>query len=197
MTPENGKPELKTRKEKIQWFLDEIDSYKEDMGKWYTVLFRRILPIILFIMPLFAECKFFYQFVADRYLSGIFSSNDLTPVYVLWPISILFFTVILIFLPRFGTFCEFILGPFYILLAFKMSYINTAFGYFTIISVSVFMFMKLVFLIFEIMYRIVFRGEKAPKVYQGDDDIVFQEIFKKISKTLAFTVIKCYNSNDE
>ena len=173
MTPENGKPELKTRKEKIQWFLDEIDSYKEDMGKWYTVLFRRILPIILFIMPLFAECKFFYQFVADRYLSGIFSSNDLTPVYVLWPISILFFTVILIFLPRFGTFCEFILGPFYILLAFKMSYINTALGYFTIISVSVFMFMKLVFLIFEIMYRIVFRGEKAPKVYQGDDDIVF------------------------
>lgn len=197
MTPENGKPELKTRKEKIQWFLDEIDSYKEDMGKWYTVLFRRILPIILFIMPLFAECKFFYQFVADRYLSGIFSSNDLTPVYVLWPISILFFTVILIFLPRFGTFCEFILGPFYILLAFKMSYINTALGYFTIISVSVFMFMKLVFLIFEIMYRIVFHGEQAPKVYQGDDDIVFQEIFKKISKTLAFTVIKCYNSNDE
>ena len=179
MTPENGKPELKTRKEKIQWFLDEIDSYKEDMGKWYTVLFRRILPIILFIMPLFAECKFFYQFVADRYLSGIFSSNDLTPVYVLWPISILFFTVILIFLPRFGTFCEFILGPFYILLAFKMLYINTAFGYFTIISVSVFMFMKLVFLIFEIMYRIVFRGEKAPKVYQGDDDIVFRKNFQK------------------
>lgn len=167
------KPKFKDRREKIQWYLDEIDSYKEDMGKWYTVFIRRVLPFLIFVIPLNIIAFRFYSFVADRYLGGIFSSADSTPGFVLWIISVFIFLVILIFLPRFATFCEFILGPMYIVLVFKMgTLLDTGLGYFVFISLSLFMLMKLVFLVLEVMYRIVFRGEKEPRVYH-DDDIVF------------------------
>ena len=44
---------FKSRKEKIGWFLDEIDSYKEDMGKWYSLFIRIILPFFIFLIPSF------------------------------------------------------------------------------------------------------------------------------------------------
>lgn len=45
------KHQFKDRKEKIGWYLDEIDSYKEDMGKWYSLFIRIILPFLIFLMP--------------------------------------------------------------------------------------------------------------------------------------------------
>ena len=52
--------------------------------------------------------------------------------------------------------------------------ITNGLGYFVVITLSVFMFMKLVFFVFEVMYRIIFHGEKEPKAYKDDEnDIVF------------------------
>lgn len=174
MTHDVEKPVFKNKKEKIQWFLDEIDSYKEDMGKWYTIFIRRIIPFLVLFIPLILISFRFYCFVADKYLGGVFSSADSTPGIVVWLIAMLFFLVILIFLPRFATFCEFVLaGVYYYLVVSLGTLVDTGLGYFVLISVSVFMFMKLVFFVLEIMYRIVFRGEKEPKAYPTDDDVVF------------------------
>ncbi len=174
MTHDVEKPVFKNKKEKIQWFLDEIDSYKEDMGKWYTIFIRRIIPFLVLFIPLILISFRFYCFVADKYLGGVFSSADSTPGIVVWLIAMLFFLVILIFLPRFATFCEFVLaGVYYYLVVSLGTLVDTGLGYFVLISVSVFMFMKLVFFVLEIMYRIVFHGEKEPKAYPTDDDVVF------------------------
>ena len=35
-TEAQKKPEFKNNKERLRWYVDEIDSYKEDMGRWYT-----------------------------------------------------------------------------------------------------------------------------------------------------------------
>jgi hypothetical protein len=169
----NEKPVFKNKREKIQWYLDEIDSYKEDMGKWYTVLIRRILPFLIFIIPLNIISMRVYSFTADKFLGGILDSSDRTLGLVLWLVSMIFFLVILIFLPRFGTFCEFVIGPMYIILAFKAGLMKSGLGYFVIITVSIFMFMKLVFLVLEIMYQIVFHDEKTHRNIQSDDDVVF------------------------
>jgi hypothetical protein len=184
---EGHKHQFKDRKEKIGWYLDEIDSYKEDMGKWYSLFIRIILPFLLFIIPINIVGARVYKSVVNRYLSGILDPNDNAAMIAFWLISLLIFLAILIFLPRFATFCEFaISGVFYYIALFLpvttvsngvivvKPLITNGLGYFVVIALSVFMFMKLVFLVLEIMYRIVFRGEKEPKAYKDDqDDIVF------------------------
>lgn len=179
--------QFKNRKEKIGWYLDEIDSYKEDMGKWYTLFIRIILPFLLFIIPINVVGARVYRSVVTRFLSGVLDPNDNAAMIAFWLVALLIFLAILIFLPRFATFCEFVIsGVFYYIALFVpvttvsngvvvvKPLITNGLGYFVVIALSVFMFMKFVFLVFEIMYRIVFRGEKEPKAYKDDqNDIVF------------------------
>ncbi len=177
----------KSRREKIAWFLDEIDSYKEDMGKWYSLLIRIILPFLVFLIPMNIVCARVYRSMVSRYLSGILDINDNAAMIVFWLTCMLIFLAILIFLPRFGTFVEFVLSGVFYYLAITVTYvveidgklvekalITNGLGYFVVITLSVFMFMKLVFFVFEIMYRIIFHGEKEPKAYKDDaNEIVF------------------------
>ena len=53
--------------------------------------------------------------------------------------------------------------------------VTNPFGYFVAISLGVFIFMKFVFLVIEIIYMITFRGEKEARAYkeENDRDIVF------------------------
>ena len=136
------RPEFKNRREKIEWYLDEIDCYKEDMGKWYTVFIRRILPFLICAIPLNIVCKNIYQFVADRYLGGIFDSSELAMANLSWVIALVIFLIILIFFPRFATFCEFTISGAFMYLAYTIGFISTGLGYFTIISLSIFSLMK-------------------------------------------------------
>ena len=179
-----NKHQFKDRKEKIGWYLDEIDSYKEDMGKWYSLFIRIILPFLIFLMPANVVCARFFDMMAARYFGGIIQQGDNAAHIVFWVICMLIFLAILIFLPRFATFVEFAVGGAFIYMAMFMTFVDSAgnpkplissgLGYFVIIVLSVFLFMKLVFLVFEIMYMIIFRGEKEPKAYKDDDnDIVF------------------------
>ncbi len=167
-SPEH-KHKFKNRKEKIGWYIDEIDSYKEDMGKWYTLFIRRILPFMLFIIPINVLSARVVDYVANKYLAGIISDQDPAIKIVAWLIELVIFLAFLVFLPRFSTFLEFVLGISYIVCAFKFGWINTGLGYFTIITVTLFVFMKLVFLVIEILYHIVFRGEHEPTAYKGSD----------------------------
>lgn len=181
------KHNFKNRKEKIGWYLDEIDCYKEDMGKWYTVFVRIFLPFLIFIIPLNVVFSRVYESFTSRYLSGILDPLDSTAKIVFWVISLLVFLLILIFLPRFATFCEFVITGIFYYIAINVTYIvqvdgklvekaliTSGLGYFVIISLSLFMFMKLVFFVFEVAYRIVFHGEKEPKAYKdNENDIVF------------------------
>ena len=50
-----------SKRKKLEWYLDEIDCYKEDMGKWYTIFIRRVLPVLVFFFPInnlaFGACE--------------------------------------------------------------------------------------------------------------------------------------------
>ncbi len=184
--PEHGhRHKFSNRKEKISWYLDEIDCYKEDMGKWYTVFIRRILPLLVFFFPInnlsFGLCEYLVKHV----LGGVITFDNTTFPLVVFFVSLLIFALILIFLPRFATFCEFALGiAFYTLVVVRLNQFNAGvidkplitngLGYFVAIALGIFLFMKLVFLVIEIIYMITFRGEHAPRAYHGDDnDVVF------------------------
>ena len=174
------------RREKIEWYLDEIDCYKEDMGRWYTVFIRRVLPFLVFFFPInnlvFAGC----EYVVKHFLGGVITFTDTAFPHVVWLVSCVIFLAILIFLPRFATFCEFVMAiAFYVLAVVRLNQFNdgiiekalitNALGYFVAITLGIFIFMKFVFLIIEIIYMITFRGEKQERAYKesSNNDVVF------------------------
>ena len=180
------KHHFSSKKDKIAWYLDEIDCYKEDMGKWYTIFIRRILPILVFFFPInnlsFGLCEYLVKHV----LGGVITFDNTTFPLVVFFVALLIFVLILIFLPRFATFCEFALGiAFYTLVVVRLNQFNNGVIYkplitngrgdFVAIALGIFLFMKLVFLVIEIIYMITFRGEHEPRVYkeESDNDVVF------------------------
>lgn len=181
------KHKFSSKRKKLEWYLDEIDCYKEDMGKWYTIFIRRVLPVLAFFLPLNNIVFYTYDILQRKFFGGVLPAReaDTTIAFVAYIIALLVFIAILIFLPRFATFCEFVLaGMFYFYAArsvvwaanglIKKELITTPLGYFAAIALGVFIFMKFVFLVIEIVYMITFRGEHEPKAYHGDEnDIVF------------------------
>lgn len=178
MAENEHKHHFKDRKEKIGWYLDEIDSYKEDMGRWYSIFIRIVLPFLVFIIPSNIICARFYEMMTARYLGGILIPGDNSAKIIFWVICLFIFLSFLIFLPRIATVIEFALTfVFYYMALFiqvpngaggMKPLISNGLGIFVVTVLSIFMFMKLVFLVFEIMYRIIFRGEKEPKAYKDD-----------------------------
>ncbi len=178
---------FKNRKEKIGWYLDEIDCYKEDMGKWYTLFIRIILPFLLFIIPINKISFRGFELIRTKYLLGVLPEPNSTIPIIIWLIGAIVFLAILIFLPRFATFCEFAMAGVFYYMALTITYIQkidgkwverafitNGLGYFIVFALGTFMLMKLIFLVLEIMYMIVFHGEKEPKAYKDDqNEIVF------------------------
>lgn len=125
--------------------------------------------------------------MVSKYFSGILDHSDSASKITFWVICLLLFLAVLIFLPRFATLLEFAISGVFYYIAMTVTYvvevdgkliekalITNGLGYFVVITLSVFMFMKLVFFVFEVMYRIIFHGEKEPKAYKDDEnDIVF------------------------
>lgn len=180
------KHEFVDRRDKIAWYLDEIDSYKEDMGKWYTVFIRRILPALVFFFPINNLAFFFCEYITKHFLGGVLTFKNTAFPHVVFLVMELLFIAILIFLPRFATFCEFVLATgFYALVVIRINQFNAGLvskplitnllGYFVAITLGIFIFMKLVFLIIEIIYMVTFKDEKEPRVYSEDsnNDVVF------------------------
>lgn len=176
-----SRPKFKNNKEKIRWYLDEIDCYKEDMGKWYSWFFRRIIPILVFFFPINIVAFNLYYFVGQNYLGGIYSALPQTVGLIVWIIMYLIFIAIVIFLPRAATFFEFLIGGVFFFFVFRSitlfnegalakPIITNALGFTIAIVLGIFLFMKLVFLVLEIVYHIVFRGEKEPKAYKDGQD---------------------------
>ena len=92
----------------------------------------------------------------------------------------LIFLALLIFAPKAATVLEFIYGIYFIFLAFRFGYFN-ALGIALIIAVAIFLFVKLLFLIVNIMYGITYgfddveRGESGRRVHHSDSDYFFGE----------------------
>lgn len=154
---------------------------KKSLGKWYTVFFKRILPFLLYIIPINIIIARTSDWLVEHYLAGIkdWLSNMRSPYFlVMWAVLALIFLALLILAPKAATVIEFVFGIYYIFLAFRFGYFN-ALGIALIISVVIFLFVKLLFLIVNIMYEITYghddveRGESGRRVRKSDSDFFF------------------------
>lgn len=154
---------------------------KKSLGKWYTVFFRIILPFLIYLIPINIIIARTSDWLVENYLKGIqdLLSDMRSPYFlVMWAVVALVFLALLIFAPKAATVMEFVFGIYFIILAFKYNYVNPL-GIALIISVSVFLFFKLLFLIVNIMYRVEYgyddveRGESGRRVRKSDSDFFF------------------------
>ncbi len=154
---------------------------KKSLGKWYTVFFRIILPFLIYLIPINIIIARTSDWLVENYLKGIqFILNDMRSPYflVMWAVVALVFLALLIFAPKAATVMEFVFGIYFIILAIKYNYVNPL-GIALIISVSVFLFFKLLFLIVNIMYKVEYgyddveRGESGRRVRKSDSDFFF------------------------
>ena len=156
-------------------------DFKRSLGKWYTVFFKRILPFLLYLIPINIIIARSSDWLVEHYLKGIQNllSDMRSPYFlVMWAVLAMIFLVLLIFAPKAATVVEFVFGFYYIFLAFKYGYFNPL-GIALIIGVAVFLLVKLLFIIVNIMYEITYghddveRGESGRRVRKSDSDFFF------------------------
>ncbi len=154
---------------------------KKKLGKWYTVFFKRILPFIIYLLPINVIIARTSDWLVSHYLRGIkdLLSDMRSPYFlVMWTVLALIFLALLIFAPKAATVVEFVFGFYYIFLAFKYSYFNPL-GIALLVALIVFLIFKLLFLIVNIMYDITYgsddaeRGESGRRVKKSDSDFFF------------------------
>ena len=154
---------------------------KKRLRKWYTVFFKRILPFLLYIIPINIIIARTSDWFVEHYFKGIqdLLSDMRSPYFlVMWTVLALVFLALLIFAPKAATVIEFMFGFYYIFLAFKYGYFNPL-GIALIIGVAVFLLVKLLFIIVNIMYEITYghddveRGESGRRVRKSDSDFFF------------------------
>jgi hypothetical protein len=154
---------------------------KKSLGKWYTVFFKRILPFLLYLIPINIIIARTSDWLVENYLKGIqdLLSDMRSPYFlVTWAVLVMIFLVLLILAPKAATVLEFIYGIYFIFLAFKYGYFN-ALGIALIIAVAIILFVKLLFLIVNIMYKVEYgsddveRGESGRRVRHSDSDFFF------------------------
>ena len=165
----------------MRTIIESAYDLKKSLGKWYTVFFRIILPFLIYIIPINIIIARTSDWLVSRFLAGIrdWLSDMRNPYFlVMRAVVALILLALLIFAPKAATVLEFVFGIYFIFLAFRFNYFN-AFGIALIISVSVFLFFKLLFLIVNIMYKIEYgyddaeRGESGRRVKKSDSDFYF------------------------
>lgn len=154
---------------------------KKSLGKWYTVFLRIILPFIIYFLPINIIIARTSDWLVEHYLAGIkdLLSDMRSPYFlVTWAVLAMIFLALLILAPKAATVLEFIYGIYFIFLAFRFGYFN-ALGIALIIAVAIFLFVKLLFLIVIIMYKVEYgsddveRGESGRRVRHSDSDFFF------------------------
>lgn len=154
---------------------------KKSLGKWYTVFFRIILPFLIYLIPINIIIARSSDWLVAHYLAGIkdWLSDMRSPYFlVMWAVLAMIFLTLLILAPKAATVLEFVYGIYFIFLAFKYGYFN-ALGIVLIIGVTIFLFVKMLFLIVNIMYKIKYgsddveRGESGRRVRHSDSDFFF------------------------
>ncbi len=166
----------------LERFVIGVNDFKQSAGFWYSILALRVLPFLLYIVPvnvILGRINIFIMrfFLPDANLNG-------TPLLLMWIVVMLGLLALTIFLPKVATVIEFMVGFVYLFLAFHYHLYNTILGYTVLFSLITFLFIKFVFLMFEVIRLGAFAGDKqnnierdetGRKVRSVNDEVVFTE----------------------
>lgn len=136
------------RKRKVG-IVNKAEKLKRSAGRYYTVFGQRVLPFLLYFIPIVVlidrACRY-----AARNLSLSVNENALMIICI---IALIGFISVLIISPRTATAIEFLLGFAYLFLAFHYHLYVNALGYTLLIGMIMFLLIKIVFFCFDVIYE--------------------------------------------
>lgn len=146
-------------------FIIKINDIKTNMGMWYSLFLRRILPFLIYIIPMNVVLENSYNTI-NRYYPNDFING--TFLYVSWIAAMVLFLGVAIIAPKAATVIEFVVGFAYLFFAFKYHIFTNALGYSLLIVMILFLLIKLVFLVFEIIRIKTFADDKKNHIERDE-----------------------------
>ena len=162
-------------------FVIKIDDFEQSMGLWYSLFAQRILPFLLFILPVNVILGRINKYLMTVYFTQVNLNGSI--LLVEWIAVMLAFLAIAVFLPKAATVVEFVLGFGYLFLAFRHHLFNSLLGYAVLIAMTIFLAFKLVFLAFEIVRLKAFAGDKKNNIERDESG----RIVRATTDSIAFS----------
>ncbi len=150
--------ELEMAPSSLELFVIKIDDMEQQMGFWYSLFARRIIPFLLYIIPVNVILGRINRVLAP-YFPGVNLNGAI--LLVSWIVVMLGFLALTIFAPKAATVAEYVLGLAYLFLAFRFHIHNTVVGYVLLFWMILFLLVKTVFLVFKIIRLKVVSGDGA------------------------------------
>lgn len=185
----------------LEQFLIKISDMKQSMGMWYTLFGQKIIPLIVFFIPINVLIGRFNIHILSV-IHPIFSQSRAI-LLVMWMIGILGLLALTIITPKVATVVEYAIGLSYLFLVFRLHLYNTVLGYAVLFSVILFLLVKTVFLVFEIIRLIAFSGDKKNNIERDEsgrivraskEELFFNENKEEIEISESGKVIVASNS---
>ncbi len=156
----------------------KISDFKQRLGLWYSLLSQRILPVLLYFIPINVVLEQTYLRINRIYPNNFINSTFLT---VTWMIALLLFVAAVILVPKLATIIEFVFGAAFLFYALRYNLLTNILGYSLLIGLVVFLLIKLVFLVFEIIRLVAFAGDEKNNIERDESGrvvrVVGEEVF--------------------
>lgn len=139
-----------------------VDDFEQSTGLWYSLFGRRILPFLLFIIPVNVILGRVNRFLMSRFFPDVNLNGSI--LVIEWIAVMLAFLALTVFLPKAASAAEFALGFGYLFLAFRYHIFHNLLGYSVLVSVILFLLVKLAFLSVEIVRLRVCADDKKNNI---------------------------------
>ena len=143
----------------------KINDFKQKSGLWYSLLALRILPVLLYFIPINVVLEQTYLRINRMYPNDIINPTFLT---VTWIIALLVFIIAAILVPKVATVIEFVFGFAFIFYVLRYNLLTNILGYSLMTGLIIFLLIKLVFLVFEIIRLSVFADDEKNNIERDE-----------------------------
>ena len=186
--------EYETERVGAERFVISINDFKQKLGFWYSLFARKILPVLLYFIPINVVLEQTYLRINRLYPNDIINSTFLT---VTWIIALLLFATAAILVPKVATVIEFAFGFAFLFYALRYNLITNLLGNAVLIGLILFLFVKLVFLLFEIIRLIAFAGDKKNNIERDESGRVVRASDEEVFFTQEETIIDSNPKTDD
>ncbi|MBQ5398382.1 MAG: hypothetical protein IIU14_02975 [Ruminococcus sp.] len=156
-----------------------VDDFEQSTGLWYSLFGRRILPFLLLIIPVNVVLGRVNMFLMSRFFEGVNLNGSI--LIFEWIAVMLAFLALAVFLPKAATAAEFALGLGYLFLAFRHHIFHNLLGYSVLISVIVFLLVKLAFLSVEVVRLRVSADDKKNNIERDESGRIIRATEDKVA----------------
>lgn len=152
-------------------FVIMVSDFKQSMGLWYSLFARKILPVLLYFIPINVVLEQVYLRINRMYPNNFINSTFLL---VTWIVAMLLLIASAVLAPKAATAIEFVFGFAFLFFALRYSLVTNALGYTVLIGLIIFLLIKLLFLVFEIIRLKTFAGDKKNRIERDESGRVIR-----------------------